>query len=65
MVIPSDVLLLLRIVLAILVFFVVPYEVENCYFHVFEELCWNFGGHCIEQPHRGRWRGRREGIEYS
>ena len=29
-------------------FFVFPYEVENCSFHVCEELCWNFYGDCIE-----------------
>jgi hypothetical protein len=43
MVIPSEDLLLLRIVQAIL-----GYEVENCFFHVCEELCWNFDGDCIE-----------------
>jgi hypothetical protein len=35
---PPEVLLLLRIVLAILGFFVFPYEVENCSFLVCEEL---------------------------
>jgi hypothetical protein len=29
-------------------FFVIPYEVENCCFHLDEELRWNFDGHCIE-----------------
>jgi len=24
------------------------YEFENWSFHIYEELCWNFGGHCIE-----------------
>jgi hypothetical protein len=42
MVISTEVLLLLRIVFAILGFFVFPYEIENCCFHVFEELYWNF-----------------------
>jgi hypothetical protein len=28
--------------------FVFPYEVENCSFHVCEELIWNFDGDCIE-----------------
>lgn len=37
MVIPPEDLFLLRIVLAILFFF--PYEIENCSFHVCEELC--------------------------
>jgi hypothetical protein len=23
-------------------------ELENCSFHVFEELCWDFDGDCIE-----------------
>ena len=30
------------------VFFVFPYEVENCSFKVFKELWWNFDGDCIE-----------------
>lgn len=25
-----------------------PYEFENWSFHIYEELCRNFGGHCIE-----------------
>jgi hypothetical protein len=25
-----------------------PYEVENCYFQVCEELCWNFNRDCID-----------------
>jgi hypothetical protein len=29
-------------------FFVYSDEVENCSFHVFEELCWNFDGDSIE-----------------
>jgi hypothetical protein len=48
MVIPSYVILLLRTVLAILGFFVFPYVVENCSFHVYEELCWNLDGDFIE-----------------
>ena len=48
MVILLEVLLLLTIVLAILGFFVVPYEVENCSFLVCAELCWSFDGDCIE-----------------
>jgi hypothetical protein len=42
MVIPPAVLLLLRIVLAILGFFAFPDEFENCSFHIFEELSWDF-----------------------
>ena len=41
------VLLWLRIVFAILGF-AFPDEFENCSFHVFEELCWDFYGDCIE-----------------
>jgi hypothetical protein len=26
-------------------------EFENCSFHVFEELCWDFDGDCIEFLH--------------
>jgi hypothetical protein len=48
MVIPPEVLSLLRIVLAILFLFVFPYEVENCSFHVCKELCWNFDEDHIE-----------------
>ena len=48
MVIPPEVLLLLRIVFAILGFFVFPYEIKDCSFPVFEELCWNFDGYCVE-----------------
>jgi hypothetical protein len=29
-------------------FFAFPGEFENCSFHVFEELCWEFDGDCIE-----------------
>jgi hypothetical protein len=29
-------------------FFDFPYNLENCSFHVFEELCWDFDGECIE-----------------
>jgi hypothetical protein len=28
-------------------FFVFLYDVENCSFHVCEELCWNFDGDCF------------------
>jgi hypothetical protein len=28
--------------------FVFPYEIENCAFHDFEELCWNFDEDFIE-----------------
>jgi hypothetical protein len=46
MVIPLEIVLLFRIVLAFLVFdfvaVVFPYEVENCYLYFCEELSWNF-----------------------
>jgi hypothetical protein len=29
-------------------YFLSPYEVDNCSFHVYEDLCWNFDGDCIE-----------------
>jgi hypothetical protein len=29
-------------------FFAFPGEFENCSFHVFEKLCWDFDGDCIE-----------------
>ena len=29
-------------------FFVFPYEVDYCSFNVFEKLCWEFDGDCIE-----------------
>jgi hypothetical protein len=48
MVITPEVLLLLRIVFAILGFLFFPCEIENCSFHAFEELCWDFGGDCVE-----------------
>jgi hypothetical protein len=48
MVIHTEVLLLLRIVFAILGFFALLDEFENCSFHIFEELCWDFAGNCIE-----------------
>jgi hypothetical protein len=48
MTIPPEALLLLRILFAILIFFVSPYEIENSSFHVFEELCWNFEGDYID-----------------
>jgi hypothetical protein len=28
--------------------FFFPYEIKNCSFYVFEELCWNFDEDCIE-----------------
>jgi hypothetical protein len=43
--IASEVLLLLRIVFAILGFFVFPYEIENFSFLVCEELCQNLPVH--------------------
>ena len=48
MVIPPEVLLLYRIVLAILRFVAFPYEVEHCSFKVCKELCWNFDENFIE-----------------
>ena len=48
MVIPPEVLLLLRIVFAILGFFIFPDEFANCPFYLSEELSWNFDGDCIE-----------------
>jgi hypothetical protein len=48
MVIPPDVLFLLRIVFAILVFFVIPNEFENCPFQFYEKLSWNFDEDCME-----------------
>jgi hypothetical protein len=30
------------------VIFAFPAEFENCSFHIFEELCWDFDGDCIE-----------------
>jgi hypothetical protein len=48
MVITLEVFLLLKIVFPILSFLVFPYEIKTCYFHVFEESCWNFDGNCIE-----------------
>ena len=56
--IPPEVLLLFRIVLALLFYFccclfvcflfVFPNEVENCSFKIYKELCWNFDGDGIE-----------------
>ena len=43
---PLEVSLLYRTVLVILDFF--SYEVEYCSFKVYEELCWDFDGDCIE-----------------
>jgi hypothetical protein len=48
MVIPPEVLLLLRIVFAILGFFIFPDEFVNCPFYFSEEFGWNFDGDCIE-----------------
>jgi hypothetical protein len=39
---------LLRIVFAILVFFIFPDEFANCPFYLSEKLSWNFDGDCIE-----------------
>ena len=47
-VIPPEVPLLYRIVLAILGFFVFPYEGEYSSFKVYEELYWDFVGNYIE-----------------
>ena len=44
MVFPPEIILLLRIVFAIMVFFAFPDEFEDCSLHVFEELCWKFDG---------------------
>ena len=46
MVIPLEVLLLLRIVFTIWIYF--QDKIENYSFHVFEELCWNFNKDYIE-----------------
>ena len=48
MVIPPEVLLLLRIVFAILGFFVIPYEFADCSFKLYKESSCNFDGDCIE-----------------
>jgi hypothetical protein len=48
MVIPPEVLLLLRIVFAILGFLFFSDEFANCPFYLSEELSWNFDGDCIE-----------------
>ena len=40
-----------QIVLAILSFFVFPYDVEYCSLEVCEEFCWDFEEHCIEFVH--------------
>jgi hypothetical protein len=48
MVIPPEVLLLLRIVFAILSFFIIPDEFANFPFYLSEELSWDFDGDCIE-----------------
>jgi hypothetical protein len=43
-----EVLLLYRIVFSYSGFIVCPREIENCSFHVTEELCWNFDENSIE-----------------
>jgi hypothetical protein len=50
MVIPFTVILLCSILLTLLSYFVyvLPYEVENCSFKTYKELCWNFNENCIE-----------------
>jgi hypothetical protein len=48
MVIPPEVLLLLRRVFAILGFLFFPDEFANCPFYLSEELSWNFDGDIIE-----------------
>ena len=48
MVISKEILLLLRVLFAILGFFVILDEFENCPFVIYEELSWNFDGDCIE-----------------
>ena len=40
----SDILLLFRIVLALLCYFVFPYEAGNCSFRLCKELCWSIYG---------------------
>jgi hypothetical protein len=39
-----EVLLWLMIVFTSIGFFLFPYDIENCSFHVWEELCWNLMG---------------------
>jgi hypothetical protein len=48
MVIPPEVLLLLRIVFCYPKFIIIPDEFANCPSHLSEELSWNFDGDCIE-----------------
>jgi hypothetical protein len=48
MMIPTAVLLMLRIVFTILGLFAFPDEFKNCSFNVFEELCWDFDEDFIE-----------------
>ena len=48
MMIPPEVLLLLRIVFHYPGFFVIPDEFENCSFSFCEELSWKFDGDCID-----------------
>jgi hypothetical protein len=48
MVIPPEVLLLLRIVFTILSFLFFADEFANCPFYLSEELSWNFDVDCIE-----------------
>jgi hypothetical protein len=44
MVIPPEVLLLLKHCFCHPGFFVIPDDVENCSFYLYEELSWNFEG---------------------
>ena len=57
MLIPPAVLLLLRIVFAIVDFSAFPDEFENCSFHVFEEVCWDFDEDCIQSVDGLWWDG--------
>jgi hypothetical protein len=57
MVIPTTLLLLLRIIFASLGFFAFPDEFDNCYFHVFGELCWDFDRDCTDSVDPKGWDG--------
>lgn len=48
MVKPPAVLLLFGIVVAALDFLYFYMKKKNCYFMIYEELCWSFVGSCIE-----------------
>jgi hypothetical protein len=48
MVIPPEVLLLLRIVSSYPRIFIFPDEYANCPFYLSEELSWDFDGDCTE-----------------